>query len=470
MTAPLWTWGDFAAAAGGKLAGAPPPAVTGLSIDSRTVQGGQAFFAIKGDRFDGHDFVDAALANGAAVAVVGAARAPDKAAGPVLIVDDPLAAMTRLAIAARKRSLARIIAVTGSVGKTGTKEALRLALGASGATYASPASFNNHWGVPFARASLPADAAYGVFEIGMNHAGEITPLVALVRPHVAMVTNVAPVHIGYFNSVEEIAEAKAEIFTRLERQGVAILPADSDHFGLLKQRASAVGAQIVSFGQGGDADISLQSADIEKIPTQVEANVHGRSINYELGAPGLHVVINSLGVLAALEHLGADVGVGAAALSALQAPKGRGQRTYLKIDAAHATLIDESYNANPVSMRAALAMLAATAPGQGGRRIAVLGDMLELGDHGPASHQGLAEAVVAAKADQVFACGPLMENMWQALPSPIKADYRPLAADLIKPLIGDLRGGDVIVIKGSLGSAMGPLVAALKKHFGTATN
>ncbi|MHA1525360.1 MAG: UDP-N-acetylmuramoylalanyl-D-glutamyl-2,6-diaminopimelate--D-alanyl-D-alanine ligase [Alphaproteobacteria bacterium] len=471
MSEALWTWGDFASAAGGRLVGAPPIAITGLSIDTRTLKTGQAFFAIHGERFDGHDFVNAAHASGAAIAVVAQAKAPKKPAGAVLVVDDPLAAMTRLAIAARRRSSARIVAVTGSVGKTGTKEALRLALGAMGATHVSPASFNNHWGVPFALASLPESAAYAVFEIGMNHAGEITPLTALVRPHVALVTNVAPVHIGNFSSVEEIANAKAEIFKGLEPDGVAILPRDSDHYALLARHAAAAGARIVSFGAAADADICLRAADIGKVPTQVEASVHGQVINYELGAPGMHVVQNSLGVLAAVHHLGADlpagaVPAGAAALKALAAPKGRGQRTSLVIAGTSAILIDESYNANPVSMRAALAMLAATVPGPGGRRIAVLGDMLELGAHGPGAHQRLAQIVVGAKVDAVFACGPLMEHMWRDLPASLKAAHHPLASDLAAPLIGDLRGGDVIVIKGSLGTQMGPLVAALKKHFG----
>ncbi len=465
MSAPLWREREFLAAINGRPGAKLAGDITSISIDSRTVQPGGAFFAIRGENFDGHDFAGVALDAGARVAVVGMGFEFHNHKGPFVVVDDPLAALERLAVAARARSGAAICGITGSVGKTSTKEALRLALGASGATHASPSSFNNHWGVPFSLASLPRDAAFGVFEMGMNHGGEIEPLTAMVRPHVALVTNVAPVHIGHFNSVTEIAEAKAEIFSGLEPGGKAVLPADSPHFALLRGRADDAGAQIITFGVETDADVSLHSISEEAGGSRIQIEIFGQPLTYRLGAPGRHLAINSLGVLAVVHALGADVRAGAASIDAVKAAVGRGARTVLDVEGGTALLIDESYNANPVSMAAALTMLGAAAPKDGGRRIAVLGDMLELGDEAPRYHLDLAEPISASGADMVILSGPHMSGLGKVLRKKIDVRYAPAAADNQAVLLAEIRAGDVIMIKGSLGSKLGPLVATLLRRY-----
>src|SRR5215203_2070522 len=300
MTDPLWTPHDLVAATGGRLVGDMGPA-SGVSIDTRTLVRGDLFFAIKGDVHDGHGFVRQALAKGAAVAVVAEERAAEfEGAGTLLVVPDVLAAMAALGIAARARSRARIVAVTGSVGKTGTKEALRLAFERLGPTHASVASYNNHWGVPLTLARMPAEAAYGVFEIGMNHAGEIAPLTRMVRPHVAIITTVEPVHIEFFPSVEAIADAKAEIFQGLEPGGAAVVNRDNPHYARLQKQAKAADVgRVVTFGENARADARLLKFALQADSSTVQARILGNDITYKLGAPGHHVVMNSLAVLAA---------------------------------------------------------------------------------------------------------------------------------------------------------------------------
>jgi UDP-N-acetylmuramoyl-tripeptide--D-alanyl-D-alanine ligase len=463
----LWAVDDMTAAMQARAVGVLPPAVSGLSIDSRTVGRGEAFFAIAGDSHDGHDFVPAALANGAALAVVAAdrrARMPEHA--PLLVVPDVLVGLTDLARAARARSPARIVAVTGSVGKTGTKEALRLVLSTQGPTHASVASFNNHWGVPLSVARLPASARFAVFEIGMNHAGEITPLTRLVRPHVAVVTTVEPVHLAFFDSVEDIADAKAEIFLGVESSGSAVLNRDNRHFERLRRRAAEAGVdRIVGFGADPQADARLIDALLEIDGSAVHASILGADITYRLGTPGRHVVLNSLAVLASAALLGCDPAVAAPALGELRPPSGRGQRILIDVPGGTALVIDESYNANPASMRAALALLGQAPVGRHGRRIAVLGDMLELGTEAPRLHAGLAEPIRAAAVDLVFCAGPLMAALWRVLPSERQGGYAEAAAGLEAGLLGVIRDGDAVMIKGSLGSRMGPLVKALVNRF-----
>ena len=359
MSEPLWTLEDMAPAMKAERAGALPRDVPGLSIDTRTIEPGEAFFAIQGENRDGHDFVEAALKAGAGLAVVARdrqARLPNDA--PLLIVTDVLAALNDLARAARARSQARIVAVTGSVGKTGTKEALRLVLGKQGATHASAASYNNHWGVPLSLALMPQDARFGVFEIGMNHAGEITPLTRLVRPHVAIVTTIAPVHLEFFGTLDAIADAKAEIFLGIAPGGAAVINADIVQFERLKGAAQEAGVQyIVSFGAREDAAARLVKFSLQAETSAVQARVLGHDVTYKLGAPGRHVVDNSLAVLAAASLLGADLALAALALADLKPPAGRGERAMLDLPGGKVLLIDESYNANPASMRAALALL-----------------------------------------------------------------------------------------------------------------
>nr|WP_245884296.1 UDP-N-acetylmuramoylalanyl-D-glutamyl-2,6-diaminopimelate--D-alanyl-D-alanine ligase [Hartmannibacter diazotrophicus] len=465
---PLWTASDFVAALKGRVEGDIPERIEGISIDSRSGAPGEAFFAIKGDRFDGHDFAVSALQNGAAVAVVSEARRADLPAdlGPLVVVDDVLAALTRLAAAARARSRAKIIAVTGSVGKTSTKEALRRTLSETGTVHASLASFNNHWGVPLSLARLPADDDFGIFEIGMNHAGEITPLTKLVRPHVAIVTTVSGVHLEHFNSIEDIADAKAEIFEGLEPGGVAVLNADNPFFGRLVEKARSHGARVVSFGSAQGADARRLKQSLAPAFSTVTANILGETMTYKIGAPGQHLVENSLAVMATVALVNGDLWRASTAMQDLQQPKGRGRRHVLKVKGGEATLIDESYNANPESMRAALRILGLAAPGENGRRIAVLGDMLELGPEAAKFHRWLATVIANNDVNVVHTAGPLMANLHEALGTNVRGMHGETSAALRQPLIDDLRPGDVVMIKGSLGSRMAPLVDALIAAYG----
>jgi UDP-N-acetylmuramoyl-tripeptide--D-alanyl-D-alanine ligase len=463
----LWTTGDLVAAAGGRLKGRAPSGVTGISIDSRTVQPAEAFVAIRGDRFDGHDYAGKALAAGAALALVSEGREPPGRRALIVVKDDPLDALRRIGAAARARMNGGVIAVTGSVGKTGTKEMLRVALAAVGPTHAPVGSFNNHWGVPLTLARMPAGTRFGVFEIGMNHAGEIRPLTKLVRPHAAIVTTVEPVHLAFFQSEAAIAEAKAEIFEGLEPGGTAVLNRDNGWFHLLAQRARAHGAEILSFGEDPTADIRLERVSLREDGSSVEASVAGETVTYRLGAPGRHLVQNSLAVIAAAHAIGADLPRVMLALEDFRAPKGRGERIPLEHPSGRFTLIDESYNANPASMRAALALLAQAQPRGHGRRIAVLGDMLELGDDAAALHRNLAPAVEAAGADLVFLAGPVMESLWRVLPEARRGAYADSAAALEPILLEAIGPGDVIMVKASLGTRLGALVESLKRRFPT---
>ena len=466
MTDALWTLDAMTAAMRAARAGALPRDVPGLSIDTRTLLPGEAFFAIQGENRDGHDFVEAALQAGAGVAVVAKAKQAAMPKGaPLLVVPDVLAALNDLARASRSRSAAKIVAVTGSVGKTGTKEALRLVLGRQGETHASAASYNNHWGVPLSLALMLPSAKFGVFEIGMNHAGEITPLTQLVRPQVAIVTTIAPVHLEFFGTLDAIADAKAEIFSGLEPGGAAVINADTAQFARLKAAAQAAGVKrIVSFGERADTDARALKISLQAETSTVQAHILGNDVTYKLGAPGRHVVDNSLGVLAAASLLGADLALAALALADLRAPVGRGERLTLALPGGDVLLIDESYNANPTSVRAALALLGQVPMRGLGRRIAVLGDMLELGPEGAALHADLAEAVVGNAVDLVYCAGPLMKSLWDALPSERRGGYAENAAALEPQILGAVAADDAVMVKGSLGSRMGPIVKALKRR------
>ena len=467
----LWKMDALAAAMNATPQGVLPDGITGLSIDSRTTVAGDAFFAIQGDNRDGHEFVEAARARGAALAVISAdKRGAFPRDAPLLVVGDVLSALYDLARAARARSKARIVAVTGSVGKTGTKEALRLALARCGRTHASAASYNNHWGVPLSLARMPANVRFGVFEIGMNHAGEITPLTRLVRPHVAIVTTVEPVHLEYFGSLEAITDAKAEIFSGLEPDGTAVLNCDNPQFPRLRQAAHDAGVgRIVTFGEHAEADARLLRCSLRDDCSTVNAMIFQDEVTYKVSAPGHHLVLNSLAVLAAARLAGGDLALAALAMAEWQAPVGRGARASLTLpNGGSALLIDESYNANPASMRAALSVLGQAPLGRRGRRIAVLGDMLELGNDGAALHRGLLDPILGAGADLVFCAGPLMRQLWNALPAELQGGYAPTAVEL-EPAVRDIiRDGDAVMIKGSLGSRMGPIVKSLLTHFAQA--
>ena len=464
---PLWTMEAMAAAMSAQRRGPLPASISGISIDSRSIAPGEAFFAIQGDHRDGHEFVAAALAANAALAVVAAARAADfPGDAPLLVVADVLEALRQLAAAARARTGAKVIGVTGSVGKTGTKEALRLALAKDGETHASVASYNNHWGVPLSLARCPASARYAVFEMGMNHAGEIAPLSRLARPHVALITTIAPVHLEFFDSLTEIADAKAEIFVGVEPDGAAIINRDIAQFAHLKRRAKEAGiARIVSFGEHESADARLIKCVLNPNCSTVQAEIFGTELTYKIGAPGRHLVNNSLAVLAAADLVGADLALAALALAELKPIAGRGAPIEIEPPGGPALVIDESYNANPASVDAALALLGRASIGPQGRRIAVLGDMLELGPKAKALHRGLAEAVIANAVDLVFCCGPLMQNLWQALPASRRGGYAEDSAALEAQLVPAVRAGDVVMVKGSLGSRMAPIVKALQRVY-----
>jgi UDP-N-acetylmuramoyl-tripeptide--D-alanyl-D-alanine ligase len=466
MAEGLWGVEELVAATGGELIGTPRGAFTGVSIDSRSVGADEIFVAIKGDRMDGHDFAATALAAGAGIAIVSRADDAMRAAGALLLVDDPLAALTRMGQAARARSVAKIVGVTGSVGKTGTKEALKLALSGSGLTHASAASFNNHWGVPLSLARLPRDAAFAVFEIGMNHAGEIRPLVKLVQPHVAIITTIAPSHLGNFDSLDGIAAAKAEIFEGVVEGGAVLLNRDNDYFSWLSDRARKLGiGRVFGFGRDAAADVRLDNLALHEDCSCLSVHVFGDALSLKLGAPGEHVALNCLSVLGAVQLMGADLALAALVLSRLAPPKGRGVRHRLKVRGGAFTLVDESYNANPASMQAALALLARISTGKGGRRIAVLGDMLELGTQGPELHAELANTIDGLGIDSVYAAGPLMRHLWDALAAGRRGVYAASAAQLAESLANDVQAGDAVMIKGSLGSRMGPLVEALRTQF-----
>ena len=464
---PLWTSDAMAAAMRAEVGGVLPEAVSGISIDSRTLTAGDAYFAIKGDVHDGHDFVAAALKAGAALAVVESAQRDRFGRdAPLLVVDDVLGGLVDLARAARARLNARVIAVTGSVGKTSTKEALRRVLGAQGETHASVASFNNHWGVPLSLARCPASVQFAVFEVGMNHAGEIEPLVKMVRPHVAIITAIEPVHLEFFDGIEAIADAKAEILEGLEPGGAVVLNRDNSQFARLQRRARKRGiARIVSFGAHKKSDARLIDISLHAACSAVHADILGHEVTYKLGMPGRHMAINSLAVLAASSLAGADLALASLSLSQIEPAAGRGSRRVLEVAGGEVILIDESYNANPASMAAALSVLGAAAVGPRGRRVAMLGDMLELGPTSAALHRGLNEAIKANHIDLVYCCGPLMRNLWDALSTGKKGGYADSATNLEVQVVAAIRAGDAIMIKGSLGSKMKIIVNALEKRF-----
>jgi UDP-N-acetylmuramoyl-tripeptide--D-alanyl-D-alanine ligase len=457
----LWTAADAEAATGGSSTA--HWVATGVSIDSRTLAAGDLFVALRGPNFDGHDFVRAALERGATAAMVDRELPGLREGAALLRVGDTLAGLSALGTAARNRSPARIIAITGSVGKTGTKEALRLALASAGQVYASAGGLNNHWGAPLSLARLPRDADYGVFELGMNHAGEIESLTRLVRPHIALITTVEPAHLGFFPSVEAIADAKAEIFIGLEPRGIAILNRDNPYYDRLAAAAMRAGAaKVIGFGSHPDAAVRLVDFVLGARGNTVEASVFGSVLEFRVAIPGRHWVMNSLAVLAAVTAAEADVGTAAEALGRLQALAGRGRRHELAWRGGTLTLIDESYNASPAAMRAAISVLGCTEPRSGARRVAVLGDMLELGIAAERLHRELAEPLAAAKVDRVFLVGEAMAALHYALPEGMRGGLWQSAAGSIPALFRFLEAGDVVTVKGSRAVGVSEIVEGLQ--------
>jgi UDP-N-acetylmuramoyl-tripeptide--D-alanyl-D-alanine ligase len=456
----LWTAAELAAATGGRSTG--EWRATGVSIDSRSVAPGDLFVALAGPNFDGHEFVADALRTGAAGALIH--RIPPGLAegAPVTLVGDTMAALEALGRAARARTRARVLGVTGSVGKTGTKEMLRVAFGAQGPTYASVGSFNNHWGVPLSLARMPRETAFGVFEMGMNHPGELRHLTGIARPEIAIVTTVEPAHLGHFDSVEAIADAKAEILEGVGAGGAAILNRDNRFFDRLAAAARAAGIErILGFGESKDAAVRLLASTLGATFSRVVASVCGERIEYSLAVPGRHLVMNSLAVLAAVKAAGAEIGAAAAALGRVEGLAGRGRRHRLFAAGGSFELIDESYNASPASMRAAFAVLAASEPGQGGRRIAVLGDMLELGAESGRIHAELADPLEKASINHVFTVGRDMKRLHDALPARMRGGHAATSAEMAEIMATVVRSGDVVTVKGSLGSRMAEVVKRL---------
>ncbi len=465
MTRALWTAAELAEALATTPTGAPHEA-TGVSIDTRTLAKGDLFVALKGER-DGHDFVAAAFEKGAACALVETGRAAEFAPlGTVLPVADTFAALQRLGRAGRARSEARIAAITGSVGKTGTKEALRIVLSAQAQTHASVASYNNHFGVPLTLARMPAEAHFGIFEVGMNNPGEIAPLSAMVQPHVAVITTVEAVHLENLGSLEAIADEKAAIFSGLAPGGTAVVNRDNAHYARMRAIAEKSPAgRIVTFGEHAEADVRMTRVILKPDMSVVEAVVNGTPVTYRLGSPGKHIALNSLAVLAAAEALGADLAIAALSMGDVTPPSGRGERIELGENGSRLTLLDESYNANPASMRAALSILGQVPVGLRGRRIAIMGDMLELGPEAAALHAGVAQAVEENGIDLVFCCGPLMKSLWNALPREKRGGYAPDSEALCEIVLAGVRPGDAVMVKGSNGSRMARVVSALKARY-----
>ena len=458
----LWTWVEIAAATGGTAS--EPFEVTGVTFDSREVQPGDLFVAMPGTVYDGHKFVDGAFAAGAAGAVVS-----QPVNGAHVLVDDTFAALQSLARASRERSRATIFGVTGSVGKTSTKEALYAALDRNrpGKVHRSVKSYNNHTGVPLSLSRMPRDVDFAVFEMGMNNAGEIRALTAQVRPHVALITAIAPAHIENLGSEEAIADAKGEIFEGLETGGIAIVPNDTPHRDRLVKAARRHAERIITFGSG-DADIhAVHAVSADGGGSLISAELLERELTFTISQRGEHWVSNALAVLAAVEAVGADVGLAGLALADLGGLKGRGQRHTIAIEGGELLLIDESYNANPASMAATLKSLGAERDVT--RRIAVLGPMRELGEHSDALHAGLAPSIVAANVEQLILIGDEMRPLERALaghPAPVRVDSVDEATDTLRKLV---RPGDAVLVKASNSVGLAKLVESMQRELACST-
>ena len=461
----LWTGEDFVAATGGRPHTDAPGPIGGTSIDTRTIEPGDAFFAIAGDRFDGHDFASKALSGGAAALVIREDRAI--ALGhlrvPKVLVPDVLGAMENVGRAARARFHGSVIGVTGSVGKTTVKEMLRAALTPSGETHAAVRSFNNHWGVPLTLSRLHPGASYGVFEIGMNAPGEIRSLVGMVRPHVAIVTRIAPAHLGGLGSIDAIVRAKGEIFEGVEAGGTAVLNADDPHMSALRVLAHEAGVtRHRTFGEAEGADVRLLTP-IYRMGAPARVSIDGTVHALTLKLPGRHNLLNALGALAVATAVGADASRAVEALNAMEPVEGRGTREEIALARGSLLLIDESYNANPVSMVAALETLRAMPQQRRGRRVAILGDMLELGETSLDLHADLAEAVRAAGVDLVLLVGPHMAALAERLGDQ-DVHHTDDAESMERIMLRALKANDTVMVKASNGTGLGRLVRTLRER------
>lgn len=458
MNGVLWTSDEAVAATGGHATQGFE--ITGISIDTRTIQPGDLFVALADVR-DGHDFVAQALAKGAAAALVSRLPKGVTENAPLLIVEDVLPALERLGVAARARVAGKVIGVTGSVGKTSTKEMLRAILSQQGKTHAAEASYNNHWGVPLTLARMPRDTEFAVLEIGMNHPGEIAPLARMARPDVAMITTVAPAHLAAFENIEGIAREKAAIFEGLEPNGVAVINGDLAVTDIL---AAAWSGDMIRFGEDEACAARLISVDLEDGATVAHAEIDTQSLDFRLSTAGRHFAANAVGCLAVISALGANVAQAARDLTLWAPPAGRGARETVALPmGAPIELIDDAFNANPTSMGAALEVLAKATTNTGGRRVAILGDMLELGPQETAIHKGLAALPWFAALDVVHCVGPLMRSLHEALPEARRGAWFETATEAREALNTLVGPGDVVLIKGSKGAKVSLLVDALRK-------
>ncbi|MCH2550067.1 MAG: UDP-N-acetylmuramoyl-tripeptide--D-alanyl-D-alanine ligase [Alphaproteobacteria bacterium] len=437
----------------------------GVSIDSRACNPGDLFVALSGPKFDGHDYIDQALANGAVAAI--ASKVPEniKKCENLILVKDTESALNQLGDFARKRSRAKIVAVTGSVGKTMTKDGLSIALGATGLTHSTDGNLNNHYGAPLTLSRLPESSAYAAIELGMNHAGELHNLSKLIRPNIAIITTIEAVHLEFFDSIASIAEAKAEVFAGLTGEKIAILNRDNAYFAFLASLAEDYGVKrIIGFGADPEADIRLLNIKSNQLSTNVTADINGKKLSYTLKIPGRHNIINSLSLLAAVSALNANVDKAAEALINLSLAKGRGRRHRITTPKGELTVIDDSYNASPASMRAAFETLRDSYPEGKGRRVAVLGDMLELGKESFRLHERLAVKLEANGIDQVYTVGKSMAALHQALPKHMRAKHAERPDVLIPEVKKALQAGDIVLIKGSQGSNTSSIANALIKN------
>ncbi len=462
---PLWTVAEAVAATGGRPEGLSDGPLSSVSIDSREIAPEALFVAIKGDKLDGHDYVEAALAAGASAALVSEEWFRAHPTQKVIVVADPLEGLRALGRAARARSRALIVAVTGSAGKTTTKEAIRTVLGAAGRTHYSIKSFNNHWGVPLMLARMPREAQFGVFEIGMNHAGEITPLTQMVRPHVAVVTTVAAAHLEFFDSISSIARAKAEIFEGLEEGGIAVLNADHDYLHILFARARELGiGKILTYGYDADSNYAISAPEVIGPRTFARVTSDSETFDLNLQVRGRHMVANAAAALVVSQVAGVDRDTALRALAEFGAPEGRGQTLRLGPPNKPLLLVDESYNANVASMTAAMEVFAVLPP-PGGKKVLVLGDMLELGEQGPALHQSLKNAVLGTGATHVFLVGRAIEALADDLDEGLVAGRGWRIDDVMEAILSSLAHGDAVMVKGSKGVRLASLVEQIKQRF-----
>jgi len=461
----LWTVAEIVAATGGRPEGLSDGPVSSVSIDSRDIAPEALFVAIKGDTHDGHDYVGKALEHGASAALVSEAFFAANGGRNLIVVPDTLEGLAALGRAARARSRAQIVAVTGSAGKTTTKEAIRTVLAAAGETHFSIKSFNNHWGVPLMLARMPRQAQFGVFEIGMNHPGEITPLVKLVRPHIAVITTVAAAHLQFFSSVSDIAAAKAEIFLGLEPGGTALLNADHDYLHILFNLARKAGVgRIVTYGFDESADWRIERVDASGSGSRARIVHEGESFDLRLQVPGRHMIANAVAALAVAKLSGEGTKVALDALAKFGAPEGRGETTRLGPPEKPLILVDESYNANLASMAAAMEVYAAIRPA-GGAKVLVLGDMLELGPQGPALHASLKESVLNTGANKIFLVGPSMASLADVLRNDATVTHAPTIEEITETILASLAYGDAVMVKGSKGVRLAGLVQAIRDRF-----